>query len=158
MSEQWQIRRGTTVENDDFTGAEGEITMDTEKKQLRVHDGQTQGGAGIIDPIVAFQVPTADNGYTWYRKYRSGWVEQGGITDYMAWNGTGASKTEILPVPMSDTNYVATATMLDSTTNWNYPGCAIRSMSTTQISVCIATAGNNQGSSRCSWEVKGMAA
>lgn len=44
MSEQWQIRRGTTAENDGFTGAEGEITMDTQKKSLRVHDGQTQGG------------------------------------------------------------------------------------------------------------------
>lgn len=49
MSEQWQIRRGTTAENDNFTGAEGEITMDTDKKQLRVHDGQTQGGKTIPD-------------------------------------------------------------------------------------------------------------
>ena len=29
MSKQWQIRRGTTAENDAFTGASGEITMDT---------------------------------------------------------------------------------------------------------------------------------
>jgi len=49
MSEQWQVRRGTTQENDDFTGAEGEITMDTQKKQLRVHDGSTQGGKTIPD-------------------------------------------------------------------------------------------------------------
>ena len=78
MSEQWQIRRGTTAENDGFTGAEGEITMDTQKKQLRVHDGTTLGGAGMVDPIVAYQLPTSDNGYRWYRKYASGWVEQGG--------------------------------------------------------------------------------
>lgn len=37
-------RRGTTAENDAFTGAEGEIVVDTEKHELRVHDGVTQGG------------------------------------------------------------------------------------------------------------------
>ena len=44
MAEQWQIRRGTTVDNDAFTGAEGELTMDTEDKNVRIHDGITQGG------------------------------------------------------------------------------------------------------------------
>lgn len=101
MSEQWQIRRGTTAENNSFTGAEGEITMDTDKKQLRVHDGQTQGGAGMIDPIVAFQVPTAENNYTWYRKYRSGWVEQGGLLNI----NTSAGGTVVLPVTMSTSYY-----------------------------------------------------
>lgn len=37
-------RRGTTAQNDAFTGAEGEIVVDTEKHTLRVHDGETQGG------------------------------------------------------------------------------------------------------------------
>ena len=98
MSKQWQIRRGTTAENDIFTGAQGEVTMDTDKKQLRVHDGQTQGGAGLIDPVVAFQLPTADNGYKWYRKYASGWIEQGG-KDWLE------SNTITFPVTMADTNY-----------------------------------------------------
>lgn len=44
ITTQVKRRRGTTAENDAFTGAEGEITVDTEKHQLRVHDGQTQGG------------------------------------------------------------------------------------------------------------------
>lgn len=44
VATQVKRRRGTTAENDAFTGAEGEITVDTEKHQLRVHDGQTQGG------------------------------------------------------------------------------------------------------------------
>lgn len=29
-----------------------------------------------VDYVIAMQRPTADNGYTWYRKYKSGWVEQ----------------------------------------------------------------------------------
>ena len=44
---QVQIRRGTDAENDAFTGAEGEVTMDLTNKQLRVHDGQTTGGMKI---------------------------------------------------------------------------------------------------------------
>ena len=48
MSKQWQIRRGTTAENDSFTGAIGELTMDTDKKQIRLHDGATEGGISIM--------------------------------------------------------------------------------------------------------------
>ena len=44
MSRQIQIRRGTAAENDAFTGAIGEVTMDTTNKTLRVHDGTTTGG------------------------------------------------------------------------------------------------------------------
>ena len=39
-----QIRRGTTAQNDNFTGLSGEITFDTDAKTIRVHDGQTLGG------------------------------------------------------------------------------------------------------------------
>ena len=102
MSEQWQLRRGTTAENDNFTGAAGEVTMDTDTGALRVHDGVTTGGKGLVDSVVEFQLPTADNNYTWYRKYASGWVEMGGkaVTD-------GANPTLItLPVEVADTNYV----------------------------------------------------
>ena len=31
-----------------------------------------------IDYVVESQLPTAENNYTWYRLYKSGWVEQGG--------------------------------------------------------------------------------
>lgn len=47
MSRQIQIRRGTAAENDAFTGAIGEITMDTTNKTLRVHDGSTLGGTKL---------------------------------------------------------------------------------------------------------------
>ena len=39
-----QLRRGTTTEHSSFTGAEGEITVNTTKDTLHVHDGSTQGG------------------------------------------------------------------------------------------------------------------
>lgn len=44
MSVQVKTRRGTTAEHSSFTGAEGEITVDTDKKALVVHDGITVGG------------------------------------------------------------------------------------------------------------------
>ncbi len=47
MTRVLQIRRGTTANNDKFTGMPGEITMDTDKKTLRVHDGETLGGFEI---------------------------------------------------------------------------------------------------------------
>jgi len=44
MSTQIQRRRGSTVEHSTFTGAVGELTIDTTKKTVVVHDGSTQGG------------------------------------------------------------------------------------------------------------------
>jgi hypothetical protein len=44
MTTQVQFRRGTTLQHETFTGAEGEITVDTDKKTLIVHDGVHSGG------------------------------------------------------------------------------------------------------------------
>ncbi len=44
MTTQIQRRRGTTVQHSTFTGAEGEITIDTTKDTAVVHDGATAGG------------------------------------------------------------------------------------------------------------------
>ena len=44
MSKRIQLRRGTTAETNAFTGAVGEVTVDTDKKTVVVHDGTTVGG------------------------------------------------------------------------------------------------------------------
>jgi hypothetical protein len=44
MNKQVQFRRGTTAEHATFTGALGEVTVDTDKKVVVVHDGSTPGG------------------------------------------------------------------------------------------------------------------
>lgn len=103
MAKQLELRRGTTQANNLFTGAAGEVTMDTDTKQLRVHDGVKTGGY-VVDTLVAFQVPTAENNYTWYRKYASGWVEQGGVENTL----TTTTRDVILPVVMADGNYTVT--------------------------------------------------
>jgi hypothetical protein len=44
MAVRLQLRQGTTTEHNDFTGAVGEVTVDTTKDVLVVHDGVTVGG------------------------------------------------------------------------------------------------------------------
>lgn len=48
MSTAVQLRRGTTVQHSTFTGAEGEITVDTTKDTAVVHDGATAGGFPLL--------------------------------------------------------------------------------------------------------------
>ena len=42
-----QFRRGTTTEHNSFTGLVGEVTVDTTKKTVVVHDGSTAGGYAL---------------------------------------------------------------------------------------------------------------
>ena len=44
---QVKLRRGTATEHSGFTGAEGEVTVDTTNDTLRVHDGSTVGGVRL---------------------------------------------------------------------------------------------------------------
>jgi hypothetical protein len=47
MSKVLQIRRGTAAQSNNFTGLAGEITMDTNTKTIRIHDGTTLGGFAL---------------------------------------------------------------------------------------------------------------
>ena len=44
MAKQVQFRRGSTSQHSTFTGAVGEVTVDTDKDVVVVHDGSTAGG------------------------------------------------------------------------------------------------------------------
>ena len=44
MAKLLQLRRGTTSQHSSFTGAVGEVTVDTDKDVVVVHDGSTAGG------------------------------------------------------------------------------------------------------------------
>lgn len=48
MSTQVQFRRGTTVEHQGFTGAVGEVTVDTVKQTCVVHDAIQAGGYPLL--------------------------------------------------------------------------------------------------------------
>ena len=48
MPTSFQFRRGTTAQNNSFTGAAGELSVDTDKNTLRVHDNSTAGGTELM--------------------------------------------------------------------------------------------------------------
>lgn len=58
MTRVLQIRRGSTMQNNAFTGMPGEITMDTDKKTIRIHDGETLGGFEIARSGNSFDITT----------------------------------------------------------------------------------------------------
>jgi hypothetical protein len=49
VAKQLQLRKGTATEHNTFTGANGEVTVDTTNKTLRVHDGVKAGGTPLLN-------------------------------------------------------------------------------------------------------------
>jgi hypothetical protein len=65
MAKQVQLRRGTTSEHSTFTGAVGEVTVDTTKDTLVVHDGSTTGGIPLArQSSVDLKAPIASPVFT----------------------------------------------------------------------------------------------
>lgn len=102
-----------------------------------------------IDFVVESQFPTAENNYTWYRKYKSGWVEQGGRQT----GATSGSVSVSLPVTMADANYFVQVTSTDkSLFGSGSPD------TTTQVT--METRGHDYSVQpcKCVWQVSGMSA
>ena len=64
MAKLLKLRRGTTSQHSSFTGAEGEVTVDTDKEALVVHNGSQSGGFPLLrqdlSNLPAGTVATAD--------------------------------------------------------------------------------------------------
>jgi hypothetical protein len=82
MATQVQFRRGTTSQNNAFTGAQGELTVDTDVKTIRIHDGTTVGG---------HVVPTLTASQTFTNKIMSTNTVWNGTSVGLAYGGTGAA-------------------------------------------------------------------
>ena len=87
MATQVQFRRGTTTQNNAFTGAIGEITYDTEVKTLRLHDGSTAGGGSVVTINAGTQTLTN-------KTLSSNSVWQGTAVG-LAYGGTNANLTAV---------------------------------------------------------------
>lgn len=61
MAIQVQFRRGTTSQHSTFTGAAGEITVDTDKETAVIHDGSTAGGFPLAKESGVASVFTAES-------------------------------------------------------------------------------------------------
>ena len=256
MARQIQIRRGTAAEHESFTGAVGEVTMDTDAITLRVHDGETPGGVqlarlsdilestggglpgsssggggqvgdfirttntsvqdgrltcnGAAYPIAPFTgladwlaadssrwmtftdwnnfnnangyndlfgydsvngliiVPNkanewrgeltkeyrASDGSSWYRQYKSGWVEQGGVIKQAL--ATANSATITMPITMADSNYVIVASGVgDNTSGYLTAQLVSRTATSFDLKGGGSTTGTYMG---FVWRVVGFAA
>jgi hypothetical protein len=88
MATQVQWRGGSTAEHATFTGAAREITVDTQKQTLVVHDGSTVGGAPLqkqYPPLGSAAAPT----YTFTGDTNTGIYSPGADQVAVATNGTG---------------------------------------------------------------------
>jgi hypothetical protein len=105
------------------------------------------------DSVIDYQEPTAENGYTWYRKYASGWVEQGGIIS----TNVDAAFIQTLPIVMASNNYnvvVTRKTISDDTGTINSRWCRVYDLTTTTFT----TWGKYGNHTDVFWQVCGMSA
>ena len=119
-----------------------------------------QNTAGIVSEdfnelnahkVIAFQAPTAENNYTWYRLYADGWVEQGGVIE----NNSNTSVTVNLPIVMADAHYsIVLGGKYDANST-----IAMYSSKTTSSFVGTCHNYNKTDANRdWDWQVSGMAA
>lgn len=113
MATQLKLRRGTTAQHSTFTGAEAEVTVDTSKKSIVVHDGTTPGGNTMApesnpkflgDVHVNYQI--ADGNYygmnVWGRDYptynvrATGAYNTGGGVEFFKSRGSHTVPTVVL--------------------------------------------------------------
>lgn len=104
-----------------------------------------------IDYVVESKYPTTDDP-TWYRKYKSGWLEQGGRIAPT----TNASLTYSFPKPFLDSDYTLTVGVISGD---NYTkSVQLNSISPTSFSYKIATDGGNLVANTFMWSAAGQGA
>ena len=108
----------------------------------------------FADYVVEYQRPTAENNYTWYRLYKSGWIEQGGWHYQTSGNSSGAHTITFIK-PFSNTSYHVIFSLLHEgnggTPNDIYDKYAERTNTSMYIYITAAWKGYT-------WEAKGFAA
>lgn len=103
MSTQLKLRRGTTAQHSSFTGAQGEITVDTTKNTIVVHDGVTAGGKPLAtEALVATVVPT----------------QTGNSGKYLTTNGSSTSWATVDALPTQTGNTGKFLTTNGSAASW----------------------------------------
>jgi len=150
---QVQVRRGTTVQNDAFVGAAGELSFDTLTNQLRTHDGDIAGGFPLALSLNAmphlaekrvngFVAVAGANATVWLGNF-SGFLT--GVTTTVASSATEATS---LLVATGASNGDASG-YSDTPIRWsgrnNYVGFAARPVALTNIGVWIGVFNTTSG-------------
>lgn len=139
------------------------IETSTQNLLLYFYVGETIQDANIINTTKIintvhklnsydYVVESYNNGTSWYRVYKSGWVEQGGRTAKNI-----SSTTVTFLKEMANTNYFVSATIHHDTTGGTGgfdKGTGANTFTTTSMGIDMPASGNYS----TSWEVKGQGA
>ena len=132
-----QFRRGSTSQNNTFTGAVGEISINTTLSTIRVHDGTTAGG---WETVGTTQTQTLSN-KTEANVTLSGTVTANGTVgtagQFLSSNGSGANVAWVTLSTTSITNGTSTVTLPTSGGNIlaNVGGATIATVSSGGINL-----------------------
>ena len=107
------------------------------------------------DVVIEYQLPTSSNNYTWYRLYKSGWIEQGFLIQV-----SSASTGQIINLPkeMADTNYSIQMTAATYASSWTGEAMIRADMNTRTTTSFGYQGGQTNANGYCYFEVKGMSA
>lgn len=114
--------------------------------------------------LVAVQYPTAENNYTWYRKYSDGWIEQGGQITTTTTAASAAGNTTItFPQEFANTSYYFNMAgyISNSSETVRILQFGITSKTTTTIkgnAAYISSGGESYRANAATWQAVGMAA
>ena len=130
----------------------GQITEALNDKTDR--DMRNVDNTAGADAVIAYQTPDPNNDYKWYRKYASGWVEQGGKTTQTATSSVNA--TILFPVEMQGTEYTITFSVCSSVAN-DGAESSVLVQTSVGMNLHADSMSSTSGTKGFMWEVKGMA-
>ena len=114
MAKLLKLRRGTDTQHSSFTGAEGEVTVNTTNDSLHVHDGTTAGGRELLRTDLSnLPAGTIDNADI----NNSAAIANSKLATSGVTSGTYGSSSAIPSITVNDRGIVTSATTnaIDST-------------------------------------------
>lgn len=107
MAKVLQLRRGTTAQHSTFTGAVGELTIDTDKDVAVVHDGATAGGFPLVkqSSIYGFKNYIINGGFDVWQRGTSQTTSGYGSADRWFFGWTSGSLSVIKGQDVSPSPY-----------------------------------------------------
>lgn len=154
----WGGITGTLSDQTDLQDAlNGKADVATTLSGYGITDGAKTDLSNVsnnIDFVIAEQRPGAGNNYTWYRKYKSGWVEQGQVVNAVANN---SQQTITLPVPMLSRDYAWTQ-ISNAQSGFAVPDSVSIRVSQDGTKVNIFQTNTSSANMTLCWEVKGVSA
>ena len=135
-----QFVRGTTVQNDKYTGPDGEITIDTDTHTIRIHDGSKAGGYPLngSDPALAAKVTNLEKTSLTKTEAASTYLgktskaESAKTADAVAWTAVSGKPSTFAPASHNQASNTITAM-----TGYTKPGSTSAIAATDSLNAAI---------------------